>query len=76
MEGIGDRSFRKAMASIGGYNEGVTEFLRVPLNAHVKSLARDYNPEETSPIPLAVQIMGSEPEMMALMAQELERKGV
>jgi tRNA-dihydrouridine synthase C len=38
MEGVGDRCFRKAMASIGGFDEAVTEFMRVPSNAHVQSL--------------------------------------
>ena len=75
MEGVGDRCFRKAMASIGGFDEAVTDFIRVPRNAHVKSLARDYQCMETAPIPLAAQIMGSEPELMAEMAQELERLG-
>lgn len=75
MEGVGDRCFRKAMASIGGYDEGVTEFIRVPTNAHVKSLARQYDPLETSPIPLAAQLMGSDPDLMAQMAQEIERRG-
>lgn len=75
MEGVGDPAFRKAMATIGGFDEGVTEFLRVPLNAHIPSLAKHYNPKELDPIPLAVQIMGSEPHLMALMAGELEKKG-
>ena len=38
MEGIGDRCFRMAMASIGGFDMAVRDFLRVPSNAHVKSL--------------------------------------
>lgn len=75
MEGVGDRCFRKAMASIGGFDEAVTEFMRVPRNAHVKSLARDYQWEETTPIPLAAQIMGSDPELMGEMARELAAKG-
>lgn len=75
MEGVGDRSFRKAMASIGGFDEAVTEFLRVPTNAHVESLAKRYEANETLPIPLAAQIMGSDPVLMAAMAQELEKKG-
>ncbi len=75
MEGVGDRCFRKAMASIGGFDEAVTDFIRVPRNAHIKSLARDYQAQETAPIPLAAQIMGSEPDLMAEMAQELERMG-
>lgn len=75
MEGVGDRCFRKAMASIGGFDEAVTDFIRVPANAHIKSLARVYEADETHPIPLAAQIMGSDPVLLAEMAQELESKG-
>jgi tRNA-dihydrouridine synthase C len=75
MEGVGDRPFRKAMASIGGFDEAVTEFLRVPTNAHVKSLARPYQAAELSPIPLAAQLMGSDPSLMGEMAHEIASKG-
>ena len=75
MEGVGDASFRKAIASIGGFDEAVRDFLRVPKNAHVKSLAKVYDPHELSPIPLAAQLMGSDPDLMAEMAQEIERRG-
>ncbi|NNM43579.1 MAG: tRNA-dihydrouridine synthase family protein [Chlamydiae bacterium] len=75
MEGLGDRCFRKAMASLGGFDEAVTEFIRVPQNAHVKSLASVYESTETAPIPLAAQLMGSNPELMAAMAEEIERRG-
>jgi nifR3 family TIM-barrel protein len=71
MEGVGDRAFRKAITTLGGCDEAVTEFIRVPTNAHVASLARVYEAEETAPIPLAAQIMGSEPSLMAAMAQEM-----
>lgn len=75
MEGVGDASFRKAMASIGGFDEAVRDFLRVPANAHVKSLAKVYQADELAPIPLAAQIMGSDPELMASMAVELMHRG-
>lgn len=75
MEGVGDQCFRKAMASIGGFDEAVREFLRVPANAHIKSLAKVYAADELAPIPLAAQIMGSDPDLMAEMAQELAQKG-
>ena len=75
MEGVGDRSFRKAMASIGGFDEAVRDFLRVPRQAHIESLAREYTPHEIAPIPLAAQLMGSELDLMAAMAREMERKG-
>lgn len=75
MEGVGDRPFRKAMAGIGGFDEAVTEFLRVPRNAHVESLSERYVAAELFPIPLAAQIMGGEWELMAAMAKELEKRG-
>lgn len=75
MEGVGDRSFRKAMASVGGFDEAVRDFLRVPRNAHVKSLALDYQADELAPIPLAAQLMGSDIDLMADMAREIESRG-
>jgi len=75
MEGVGDRCFRKAMASVGGFDEAVTDFIRVPINAHVKSLAKVYDANETLPIPLAAQIMGSDPVLMAEMTQEMASRG-
>ena len=75
MEGVGDRPFRKAMAAVGGFDYASTEFIRVPVNAHVESLARVYDPLEIAPFPLAAQIMGVDPELMGAMAQELEKRG-
>lgn len=75
MEGVGDRSFRKAMASIGGFDEAVREFLRVPRHAHIPSLAAPYEVGELAPIPLVPQIMGSELDLMAEMACQLVRMG-
>lgn len=75
MEGVGDACFRKAMASIAGFDEGVRDFLRVPSNAHVKSLATRYQADEIAPIPLAAQLMGSDPELMAEMAYEMQLRG-
>lgn len=76
MEGIGDRCFRQAIAiTIGGFDEAVQEFLRVPKNAHVKSLACAYDAKELSPIPLTAQLMGSDPNLMAEMAREIADRG-
>jgi tRNA-dihydrouridine synthase C len=75
MEGVGDQCFRKAIASIGGFDEGVRDFLRVPSNAHVASLATRYQADEIQPIPLAAQLMGSDPDLMAAMAKEMENRG-
>ncbi|MBS0636307.1 MAG: tRNA-dihydrouridine synthase family protein [Verrucomicrobia bacterium] len=75
MEGVGDRTFRKAMATIGGFDEAVRDFMRVPSNAHVKSLAKEYDADELGDIPLAAQLMGSDPELMADMAVEVASRG-
>lgn len=75
MEGVGDRSFRRAMASIGGFDEAVREFLRVPRNAHIPSLAAPYDANELAPIPLVAQIMGAELDLMAEMASYLAQMG-
>ncbi len=75
MEGVGDRSFRRAISVIGGFDEACTEFLRVPANAHIASLSTQYDPNDTAPIPQAVQIMGSDPALMAAMSAALEARG-
>jgi tRNA-dihydrouridine synthase C len=75
MEGLADRPFRKALLSIGGFDEAVTEFIRVPRHAHVPSLAKVYDSSELSPVPLAAQIMGSDVDLVAQMGVELEKRG-
>lgn len=75
MEGVGDAAFRKAMTSVGGFDSACTEFIRVPKNAHVASLATVYTSDLTAPIPQAAQIMGGDPELVALMGIELEKRG-
>lgn len=75
MEGVGDRAFRKSMAIVGGFDHACTEFIRVPSNAHVESLAKVYHPDDTAPIPQAAQLMGGDPELMADMAIVVERRG-
>jgi len=75
MEGLGDLTFRRAMATIGGFDQACTEFLRVPMNAHIPSLAKRYNPKDTYPIPQAAQLMGSDPILMAEMAKAVAERG-
>lgn len=75
MEGLGDRKFRKALSLIGGFDEAVRDFIRVPSNAHIPSLAKVFDPLELNPIPIAAQIMGSCEHLMAEMAIELQRLG-
>lgn len=75
MEGVGDRPFRKAIAKVGGFDEACTEFIRVPVNAHVESLAKVYEHNELDFIPLAAQIMGQDPDLCAKMGLELQKRG-
>lgn len=75
MEGVGDKAFRKAIATIGGFDEAVRAFLRVPKNGHVESLAQAYDAKEIAPFIFVPQIMGSDPNLMAAMAVELEKRG-
>lgn len=75
MEGVGDRAFRKAMAAIGGFDWACTEFLRVPMKAHIPSLVKGYDPQDTAPIPQAIQLMGSDPVLMAEVARAVESMG-
>jgi nifR3 family TIM-barrel protein len=75
MEGVGDDTFRKAITTIGGFDEAVRDFLRVPRNGYVPGLIKAYDPDELSPIPLACQLMGSEPQLMAEVARGIEQKG-
>jgi tRNA-dihydrouridine synthase C len=75
MEGLGDRPFRVAITTIGGFDEACTSFLRVPSNAHCPSLAKAYIPDETAPIPQAVQVMGGDSELVAQMCVELQKRG-
>ena len=75
MEGVGDRSFRKAVHTIGGFDEAVTEFISVPAKAHIDGLVKNYDKDELNPTPLAAQIMGADPELMGAVAALLEGKG-
>lgn len=75
MEGVGSKPFRKAIATVGGFDEATTEFIRVPTNAHIPSLSSKYNPSELNPIPLAAQVMGSDLELMPQMVEALVKAG-
>ena len=75
MEGVGDRSFRRALHTIGGFDEAVTEFISIPSNASAPGLIKSYDPNELNPTPLAAQIMGVNGALMAEVAALLEAKG-
>jgi tRNA-dihydrouridine synthase C len=75
MEGIGDSIFRRAIAAIGGFDEAVREYLSVCAATRAKKLATHYDPNEIAPLPLAAQIMGLAPDIMADVARALEARG-
>lgn len=75
MEGVGDIYFRKTISLVGGFNEAVRPFVRVPKNAHIKSLSKVYVKDEIAPIPLTAQLIGSDINLMASMAKEMEKRG-
>lgn len=75
MEGLGAIEFRKMLATIGGFDECCTEFIRIPTNPHIPSLIKDFNPMATSPIPQAAQLMGVQPMHLAEAALLLAEKG-
>lgn len=75
MEGLGNFSFRNAISLIGGFDEATREFISVPKEAHVKSLAKKFDFSDTFPIPQAAQVMGSDPSTLAAMTEALIEKG-
>jgi tRNA-dihydrouridine synthase C len=75
MEGLGSLPFRKAMTTIGGFDEACTEFLRVPHEGFVAGLAKKYHAEALAPYPQAVQVMGSSKELLAALCPLLEQGG-
>lgn len=82
MEGLGDRRFRRAFErSIGGFDEACTEFIRVPGKVEnpekmAMGLAKAYDRNElVQGTPIAAQLMGSNPEFLALVATLLCERG-
>lgn len=84
MEGLGDVAFRRAFVAVGGcVDEACSEFIRLPgvLPPTPRLLAKQaavlcdaaYRPEELRPwgVPLAAQLMGSEPTFLACATQRL-----
>lgn len=75
MEGLGALPFRKAIATIGGFDEGCCEFIRIPSTGFSPSLLKGYDPNALSPITQAAQIMGGVKEYLAEAAAALEQLG-
>lgn len=78
MEVLADWQFRGAIAAIGGMDEAVHEFMRIPDQAEltaVRGALRRYDPRELGRIPLAAQVMGGDPAAMGLAAAVLADAG-
>lgn len=77
MEGVVDHHLRKIYADIGGIDLCVTEFIRVTHTRLPEKMFRRYCPEMSDPlpIPVRVQLLGSDPEMLAINAYAAARYG-
>jgi len=71
MEGVIDHHMRNALTSIGGYDACVTEFLRVTDQRLPTRVFKRLSPEldqqgqTISGVPVTLQLLGGDPEMMA-----------
>lgn len=81
MEGVVEHQVRNLLTSIGGLDGCVTEFIRVtdqklPYKIFYK-FAQELESECKTPsgVPVKVQLLGSNPEFMAINAQELVKYG-
>ena len=81
MEGVVDHCVRDLLTAIGGIDVCVTEFVRVTHTALPPKVFRRYCPEldnqclTPSGTPVRVQLLGGQPEPMALNAARLARSG-
>lgn len=85
MEGVVDPVLRELITAIGGVDYCVTEFVRVTSHVHDKKMFYKFAPElltkakTSSGTPVIVQLLGSNPELMAenaLVAVELGAQGI
>ena len=71
MEGVVDAIMREQLTAIGGYERCVTEFVRVSQTVLPKRVFFRYAPElrqgglTASGVPVYLQLLGSDPELMA-----------
>uniref|UniRef100_A0A7S2Z9G7 tRNA-dihydrouridine synthase n=1 Tax=Rhodosorus marinus TaxID=101924 RepID=A0A7S2Z9G7_9RHOD len=75
MEVLADKQFRKAVAAVGGMDEMVMEFIRIPDQGHPRSLANRYKSDELGSMTLSPQIMGSHDQRMWVATRELVKRG-
>jgi tRNA-dihydrouridine synthase C len=81
MEGVTDAPMRALLTEVGGFTFCVTEFLRVAQNAPGQRVFREHVPElaegcrTPSGVPVQVQLLGGDPDRLALAAQTAVRAG-
>jgi tRNA-dihydrouridine synthase C len=77
MEGVVDHHLRRLYAGLGGIDLCVTEFIRVTHTRLPDKVFQRYCPELASPLPIPVriQLLGSDPTMLALNARKAARLG-
>ena len=81
MEGVVDAIMREQLTAIGGYERCVTEFIRISQTLLPKRVFHRYAPElaqgGTTPsgVPVFLQLLGSDPELMAANAARAAQLG-
>ncbi len=76
MEGIGGPFFRRALESAGLADFWITPFIRISINVPRKNrLARILADWKESKLPVIVQLLGSDPELVATSAKEIKELG-
>lgn len=81
MEGVMDWVFRDLITSFGGVDQVTTEFIRVTKNLHPHKVFHRYAPElhtgsrTRNGTPLYIQLLGGEPEPMAMNAARAAELG-
>lgn len=82
MQGLADAVMRDLLTRIGGYDECVSEFVRITHTVHSRPVWLKHIPEiatgnrTRAGVPCAAQILGSDEEMMAQNALQAVRFGV
>ena len=82
MQGLTDAPMRDLLTRIGGFDECVSEFVRITHTVHSRATWLKYTPEiangnrTPSGVPCTVQLLGSDEEKMAENALEAVRFGV
>lgn len=77
MEGVVDHHLRRLYTGVGGIDLCVTEFVRVTHTRLPEKVFRRYCPELAAPLPIPVkiQLLGSDPALLAINARRAARLG-